>query len=90
MKNVVELFNRLQGDLPFEAKYLQYSKEDKLVHVLYLSPFLNATGYYRMIAPMLEMNRTSTHRAIINQVHKWDFSKQFEQYDNPLDERLIL
>jgi glycosyltransferase involved in cell wall biosynthesis len=89
MRNVENLFNTLLSDLPMEKKYPQYNPQDNFVHVLFLSPMLSASGYYRMIAPMMELNKTSTHRALINKIHKWDFSKQFDDYDNPLDERLI-
>lgn len=89
MKNVRELFDVLSSDASFENKYPQYDESDKLVHVLYVSPVLSGAGFYRMIGPMLEMNKTSTHRSIINKIHKWDFARHFDDYDNPLDERLL-
>ena len=89
MKNVKELFERLTKGGDFSQRYPQLNQEDGKVHVLYVGPCLNATGYYRMIAPALELNESPTHRAIVSGIHKHDFSKGFEDYDNPLDKRLL-
>ncbi len=89
MKTVKTLYNRLNSDLPFEDKYPEYKMEDNMVHVLYLAPCLNGQGYYRMILPALQLNKTTTHRAIVSGINKWDFNKQFDDYDSPLDARLI-
>ena len=89
MKNVKELYTLLKGNKGFEKKYPQYMQNDGKIHILYIAPCLNGTGFYRMIAPMLELNTTSTHCAIITKIHKWNFTKSFEDYDNPIDERLI-
>lgn len=97
MKNVQELYERLhlpenKGNVElksFEERYPEYQENDNKIHILYVSPCINGTGFYRMILPMLELNKTSSHRAIITGLHKWNFSKQFEDYDNPIDKRLI-
>ena len=89
MKNVKELYELLNGKHDFGAKYPFYREKDGKIHILYISPCINGTGYYRMIAPMLELNKTATHAALISIIHKWSFAKQFDDYDNPIDKRLI-
>jgi len=89
MRNVKELYYLLNGKNEFEEKYPFYQEDDGKVHVLYVAPCINGTGFYRMILPMLELNKTGTHAAIVSTIHKWGFSKQFDDYDNPLDKRLI-
>lgn len=89
MRNVKELYHLLNGKNEFEEKYPFYKENDGKVHVLYVAPCINGTGFYRMILPMLELNKTGTHAAIVSTIHKWSFSKQFDDYDNPLDARLV-
>ena len=89
MKTLKELNWRLENVKPFNDKYPHFNMDDRKIHVLFLSPCLNETGYYRMILPALELNRTDTHSAIIAAIHKWDFNKLFDDYDNPLDFRLV-
>ena len=94
MKNIAELYTRLQvsennTEEVFQKRYPEYQPNDGKVHILYIAPCLNGSGFYRMILPMLELNKTATHKAIISNLHKWNFFKQFEEYDNPIDKRLI-
>lgn len=89
MKHVKELFELLNGDYEFNEKYPFYREQDGKIHVLYVAPCINGTGCYRMIFPMLELNKTSSHTALVSTIHKWSFSKQFDDYDNPIDKRLI-
>ena len=89
MKTLKELYSRLNTAKDFKELYPHYEMEDNKVHVLFLSPCMNETGYYRMILPALELNRTDTHAAIIGHIHKWDFNKMFDDYDSPVDFRLV-
>ncbi len=89
MKTLKELNNRLNTAKNFKEKYPQFNMNDNKIHVLFLSPCMNETGYYRMILPALELNRTDTHAAIIGHIHKWDFNKLFDDYDTPIDFRLV-
>lgn len=89
MKTLKELNNRLNSVKNFKEKYPQFDMNDNKIHVLFLSPCMNETGYYRMILPALELNRTDTHAAIIGHIHKWDFNKLFDDYDTPIDFRLV-
>lgn len=89
MKTLKELYSRLNTVKNFKEKYPQFNMEDNKIHVLFLSPCMNETGYYRMIIPALELNRTDTHSAIIGHIHKWDFNKLFDDYDTPIDFRLV-
>ena len=89
MKTVKQLYHHLNSTTEFKLRYPNYDPSDKKIHVLYLSACTNESGYYRMILPALELNRTSTHAAIIAHIHKWDFNKQFDDYDTPIDFRLV-
>ncbi|WP_346881271.1 glycosyl transferase family 2 [uncultured Algibacter sp.] len=63
---------------------------DNKVHLLYISPRLNPQGYYRMIAPAMELNKTQTHKAILTQIENNDFSNQFKDRITKLPESLLL
>lgn len=89
MKTLKELNYRLNTVKNFKEKYPQFNMNDNKIHVLFLSSCMNETGYYRMILPALELNRTDTHAAIIGNIHKWDFNKLFDDYDTPIDFRLV-
>lgn len=88
MKQIKALKAQLKAE-KIQDKYPLYDLNDGKVHVLYIWPCLNGTGYYRSIAPALELNKTQTHCALISGIHSWDFNKQFDDYDSPVDERLI-
>lgn len=75
MKAVKDLISQLQNP-GFLEKYPQVSVYDKMVHVLYLRPYLNGTGLHRAIAPTLHLNQTSTHRAAIAQFENWNMAGQ--------------
>lgn len=87
MRTIKELQQRLDVKNDFDDRY--NLSEDNKVHLLYVSPKFNATGYYRMIAPALEFNKSVTHKAIVTSIETNDFSKKFDGYVNQLDERLI-
>lgn len=87
MRSIKELQERLNPKNNFVQRY-NIEKDDK-IHLLYVSPRLNATGYYRMIAPALEINKTVTHRAIVTSIESYDFSSRLSDFVNQLDERLI-
>ena len=89
MKTLKEQYTRLNTITNFKKRYPSYDVDDNKIHVLFLSPCMNETGYYRMILPALELNRTDTHSAIIGHIHKWDFNKMFDDYDTPIDFRLV-
>lgn len=89
MKTLKELNWRLETSKQFTEKYPGFNVDDNKIHVLFLSACLNETGYYRMILPALELNRTDTHSAIVAAIHKWDFNKLFDDYDTPVDFRLV-
>jgi hypothetical protein len=89
MKTLKELINRLTIAQNFKERYPNFNTQDGKIHVLFLSPCLHEAGYYRMILPALELNRTSSHCAIINQINKWSFDKQFDDYDSPINFKLV-
>ena len=87
MRTIKELRAKLNFKNSFENKY-SIEPDDK-IHLLYVSPKMNATGYYRMIAPALEINKTATHKAIITSIENNDFSSSLTEMVHQLDERLI-
>ena len=87
MRTIKELQARLNPKNSFDQRY-NIEADDK-IHLLYVSPKLNATGYYRMITPALEINKTDTHKAIITSIETNDFSRKLSDFVNQLDERLI-
>ena len=89
MKSVKKMITRLKTEKDFMKRFPVYNENDDKKHVLFLGPTLNTSGYYRMILPALELNNTKTHRAIVSNIHKLDFNKQFNDYDTAVDERLI-
>lgn len=87
MRTVKELRAKLNPKNSFQTRY-NLEPDDK-IHLLYVSPKMNATGYYRMIAPALEINKTATHKAIITSIENNDFSINLTEMIHQLDERLI-
>jgi len=86
---ITPIFKRLNKETDLNRKYPTLHSDDGKIHVLYVHCLLNGSGLYRMILPHLELNRTTTHSAIIGTMHKWDFNKGFNDYDNPIDPRLV-
>ena len=87
MRTIKELRAKLHPKNSFHTRY-NLEADDK-IHLLYVSPKMNATGYYRMIAPALEINKTATHKAIITSIENHDFSTNLTEMVHQLDERLI-
>ncbi len=88
MKKVIQLKEKLGGNSKFNTKY-DLSDDDK-IHLLYVSPKFNATGYYRMIAQALELNNTKTHKSIITNIDSNDFNNSLNDFTTVLDERLLV
>lgn len=64
---ITELENQLKSR-EYHVRYPQLLDKAPKTHVLFLGPYLNATGLYRSIIPYIELNKTQTHSAIINQL----------------------
>ena len=47
------------------------------VHLLYVDPFVNAEGYYRMLLPYLELGKTTYFETRVTSVKKWDFTQGY-------------
>jgi len=87
MRTITELQKRLNSDTTFEERF-NLEADDK-VHILYVHPKLNATGYYRMLVPGIELNKTTTHKALFTGIDNYSFSSQFEENINQLNTALI-
>lgn len=88
MKSVLELYEQVQAN-DFDQAYPLYQEQSNKVKILYVAPFLNGTGYYRMILPLLELNNTETHTAIVTNIRKWNFAKGFDDEINQVDPDLV-
>lgn len=88
MKKIILLKEKLALNSRFNTKY-DLSEDDK-IHLLYVSPKLNATGYYRMIAQALELDKTKTHKSIITNIDSNDFNNSLNDLTTVLDERLLV
>ncbi|EDP96499.1 glycosyltransferase [Kordia algicida OT-1] len=88
MKKIIQLKQKLASSSRFHSKY-DLSEDDK-IHLLYVSPKLNATGYYRLISQALELNSTKTHKSIITNIDSNDFNNSLNDLTTVLDERLIV
>ncbi len=64
-------------------------ENDNKVHVLYLGFYLNGTGIYRALLPALEMNKTTSHAAIVNHLEVFHQSKQAVGYSVNINDDLI-
>ncbi|WP_046758021.1 glycosyltransferase [Kordia jejudonensis] len=88
MKKVIQLKEKLASNLKFKTKY-DLSEDDK-IHLLYVSPKFNATGYYRLITQALELDQTKTHKSIITNIDNNDFNNSLNDLTTVLDERLLV
>ena len=88
MKKIIQLKEKLASNSRFNTKY-DLSEDDK-IHLLYVSPKLNATGYYRLIAQALELDKTKTHKSIITNIDSNDFNNSLNDLTTVLDERLLV
>lgn len=88
MKKVIQLKEKLDANSKFNFKY-DLSEDDK-IHLLYVSPKFNATGYYRLISQALELNTTKTHKTIITNIDSNDFDNSLNDLTTVLDERLLV
>ncbi|UII32273.1 glycosyltransferase [Fulvivirga ulvae] len=88
MREVKALYRKLTAPSSFLDKYPECRRDNK-IHVLFVGPCLSGSGYYRMILPALELNRTRTHSAIVTEILKWNYNKSFDDYNHIIDARLI-
>jgi len=73
----------------FAQRYPEFSPLDGKRHVYFVAPLLHPSGYYRMLLPAQELNKTTTHAAIVGQVHKWNFTRAYDDYDLGLNGTLV-
>lgn len=62
--------------------------DDGKVHVLYLAILENGTGLYRAIIPAMEMNKTDTHHAIVNQIEQQTQAIEKNGFDVKVSDQL--
>lgn len=73
----------------FANRYPDYNPYDDKIHVLYYAPYINGTGLYRAFIPALELNKTSSHSAIIMNIMSWNYMNQDHREAPPLISELI-
>ncbi|MFC4636086.1 glycosyltransferase [Dokdonia ponticola] len=89
MQTIIEYCKHLNEVTPFIKRYPNYNLHDKKVHVLYVSPRLRSKDYYSSILPALELNKTTTHSAILSSIELEQIDADFFDYVDALDPRLL-
>jgi len=90
MKKIYQLAHRLIEEDKFENKYPEYNPDDGKVHVLYLTAYLSGQGLYRQILPAMELNKTSTHCAIVNSLLPFSQNWRNQEFEITINDRMIL
>ena len=90
MKAISALLHNTSHTKPFEAEEFLSDAAMEKVHLLYFSPKLNTSGYYRMLAPCLELAKTPFFNTHIMGLNKEDFNTPFEFTTASLDDEWIL
>ncbi len=89
MKSLKILQRLLGSGKPIADRYPDFNKYDGKVHILFVAPQLNASGYYRMIAPSLELTGSETHCALISQINTFDFARTCDEHDSSIETELV-
>ena len=89
MKTIASLITRLATETEFHLKYPEYHPEDRKTHLLFVGPDTTAHSYYRMLSFYNEINKTTSHAAIVSHIRTFDFNKAFDDYENTINSRLI-
>jgi glycosyltransferase involved in cell wall biosynthesis len=90
MRQIIEpLYEQVHGKGSLDQRFVGFDPNDRKVHILYVHCLVNGTGWYRSILSYTALNQSDSHAAIIATIHKWDFTKKFNDYDNPIDFELI-
>ncbi len=87
----MNLLKKIAADISTCYQSGQYPIDinDNKIHVLYLGFYLNGTGIYRALLPALEMNRTTTHAAIVNHLEPFSHQKQSSGFPVNINDDLI-
>lgn len=90
MKRIQDLLrNKERIQVPEIPEILSQENLDK-VHIVFFSPKVNASGYYRMLLPYLELAKSQRFATHIIGLHKEDFNSPFEFTKVPLLEEWVL
>lgn len=91
MNFITEKINQLKSN-EYYVRFPELLDKSPKKHVLFLAPYANATGLYRVMLPAREINKTNTHLAIINQLIPYDISapqKKINEVNWHLSDELI-
>jgi len=72
-----------------EPEVIDWPAHDGKIHVTFVAPYYNATGLYRSILPMLHLNQTETHSAIITNINKFELMNQNKEQPIELFDQII-
>lgn len=80
-------------DLQKKDYHIRYNSvlnpDNSKVHVLYIACLDNATGLYSSIIPAAELNKTSTHQAIVNQIQPYSSETQHKPFDVYINDEIL-
>jgi glycosyltransferase involved in cell wall biosynthesis len=84
-----QIFNLQKAD--YAIRYAQVLNPDpSKVHVLFIACYANGTGLYSSIIPAMELNKTSTHQAIVNQIEEPTPQKQSNGFDVQINDSILM
>jgi glycosyltransferase involved in cell wall biosynthesis len=90
MRRIIEpIYEQVNSNGNLNERFTGYDSSDGKVHILYVHCLVNGTGWYRSVLPYTALNQSESHVAVIGTIHKWDFTKKFNDYDNPIEFELI-
>lgn len=69
MRKIKELIKKTEIK---KSLKIERSNRDR-VRILYVEPFINSDGYYRMILPYLELGKLAGFETRVTSVKKWNF-----------------
>lgn len=83
-----QIFNLQNAD--YSIRYAPVLNPDpSKVHVLFIACYANGTGLYSSIIPAMELNKTSTHQAIVNQIEEPTLEKQSNGFDVKINDSIL-
>src|SRR3990172_8491172 len=91
MIEVKKLYDRVNNfNAKPEERYPELAdNEPKKRHILYVSPFYNKQGLYRMILPALELNDTGHFVCIVTNIIPDDCTKTIDNFNIRISPLLI-
>ena len=80
MQSVIKLIERVNdAKLPLNERYPELLDEGR-INILFVSPFFNKHGLYRMILPAMELKETGRFSCIVTNTLQEDHTKVIDDF----------